>query len=108
VAENSSSTDLKTVGSRKRNPHWYGVPVRVLLLTLIGTLLTFCVALLFSILGTIITDKLRGVPPDMRVAYHIAVPIAMGVGLAILLIAAVNEIRQYRQSKALTAIERMS
>lgn len=108
MANHSNSTDLKTAAHKKRNPHWYGVPVRVLLLTLIGTLLALCVALLFSILGTIVTDKLRGVPPDMRVAYHIAVPIALGVGVAILLIAAVNEIRQYRQSKALTAIERMS
>ena len=108
MANTLSSTDLKKAAYKKRNPHWYGVPVRVFLLTLIGTLLAFCITLLFSIVGTIVTDKLRGVPPDMRVAYHIAVPVALGVGLAILLAAGVNEIRQYRQSKALTAIERMS
>jgi uncharacterized membrane protein len=92
-----------------RSPHWYGVPVRVLLLTFIGTLLCFVVILLFSIFGTVITAALHGVHPDMRVAYrHIALPIALVAGCIIFVVAVVIEIRHYRQSKTLTAIERMS
>jgi len=42
-------------------------------MTFLGTLLCFAVSLLFAILGTVILASLRGVHPDMRIAYlHIA------------------------------------
>ena len=92
-----------------RSPHWYGIPVRVFLLTFIGTLLCFAVSLLLAIFGTEIVALLRGVHPDMRIAYrHIALPVAIVAGCIIFIVATVNEIRYYRQSKALTAIERAS
>ena len=83
--------------------------MRVLLLTFIGTLFSFAVILLLSIFATAVVSALRGVHPDMRIAYrHIALPGAMIAGVIIFAAALVMEIRYYRQSKMLTAIERMS
>jgi len=92
--------------SASRNPSWYGIPVRVLLMTFLGTLLCFAVSLLFAILGTVILASLRGVHPDMRIAYlHIALPIALVAGSIIFALSLVMEIRHYRQARTLSAIE---
>ena len=92
--------------SASRNPSWYGIPVRVLLMTFLGTLLCFAVSLLFAILGTVIMASLRGVHPDMRIAYlHIALPIALVAGSIIFALSLVMEIRHYRQARTLSAIE---
>jgi hypothetical protein len=92
-----------------RPPHWYGIPVRVLLVTFIGTLLSFAVSLLLAILGTLIVARVRGAHPNMAVAYReIAIPMALVAGSVILLLALTLEIRHYRQMKALSTIERIS
>lgn len=80
---------------------------RVLLLTFIGTLLCFAVSLLFSLLGTVIVAAMYKAHPDMRVAYHIAVPIAAVAGSVIFLCAVIMELRHQRQARALRAIERI-
>jgi len=82
--------------------------VRVLLITFLGTLITFAVSLLLAIVGTVTVAAIRGVHPDMRVAYrHIALPVAIVAGCVILAFALILEIRYYRQNRALSAIERM-
>jgi len=92
-----------------RSPRWYAIPVRVALVTFIGTLLCFAVSLLLAILGTVIVAKFRGVHPDMRVAYrHIALPFALAAGSIIFVLGLAMEIRHYRQAKALSGIERLS
>ena len=92
-----------------RSPHWYGIPLRVLLVTFIATLLCFSVSLLFGIIATAVAAAIRGVQPDMRVAYrHIAVPLAVVEGAVIFVIATTIEIRHYRQRKALAVLERLS
>jgi len=92
-----------------RAPRWYAIPVRVALVTFIGTLLSFSVSLLFAIFGTVILASLHGVHPDMRTAYrHIALPLALVAGSVILVSMLVTEIRHYRQARTLTAIERLS
>jgi len=92
-----------------RPPRWYAIPVRVLLVTFIGTLLSFAVSLLLGILGTVIVSTLRHVHPNMTVAYRqIALPASLVAGSIIFALALVMEIRHYRQSKTLAAIERMS
>jgi hypothetical protein len=92
-----------------RAPRWYGIPLRVGLLTFLGGLICFAVSLLFGILGTVILASLHKVHPDMRVAYrHIALPIAIAAGSIIFIVTLVIEIRRYRESKALSAIERMN
>jgi TRAP-type C4-dicarboxylate transport system permease small subunit len=95
--------------TKTRSPRWYTIPFRVGLVTFISTLLCFAVTLLFAILGTVITARLHGVHPDMRIAYrYIALPVAAVAGSIILVLALFMEIRHYRQAKTLAAIERLS
>ena len=92
----------------KRSPRWFGVVVRVAVVTFVGTLLCFAVSLLLAILGMVVVSALRGVHPDMRIAYRmIAVPVALVAGSIIFVLSLVMEVRHYRQSKTLSAIERM-
>lgn len=90
-----------------RSPRWYGVLARILLLTFLGTLLCFAVTLLISLIGTVVVAAIRGIHPDMRIAYrHFAVPLA-GVEAGIIFIcASIVEIRHYQHARALSAIER--
>jgi hypothetical protein len=82
--------------------------VRVCLVTFIGTLLCFAVSLLLGIAGIVIVSTLRGVHPDMRIAYRlVALPVALVAGSIVFVLALVMEIRHYRQSKTLSAIERL-
>jgi ABC-type nickel/cobalt efflux system permease component RcnA len=97
------------MASAPNSPHWYGVPVRVLLVTFLGTLLSFAVSLLLTIIGMMIVSAVRGVHPDMTIAYrHIAIPMAVTAGAIIFVLALTMEIRHYRQMKTLSAIERIS
>jgi TRAP-type C4-dicarboxylate transport system permease small subunit len=89
--------------------HWYTIPVRVLLVTFIGTLLCFALSLLLGIFGTVILASLHQVHPDMTAAYrHIAVPVALAAAGIIFVTMLVTEIRRYRGAKTPNAIERMS
>ncbi len=100
--------NLIAAKSGAKLPHWYGVPVRILLLTFIGTLLSFAIILLLSILGMVIVSMVRGMHPDMRVAYrHIALPLALVVGGIVLVLGTIFEVRHFQQRKTLSAIERM-
>jgi ABC-type dipeptide/oligopeptide/nickel transport system permease component len=92
-----------------RQPHWYWIPVRVLLVTFLLTLLSFAVSLLLGILGTLISAALRGTHPDVTIAYkYVALPAAVFAAAIVLVSALVIEIRRYRQAKALAEIERAS
>ena len=95
--------------SKLREPHWYGVLARVLLVTFVGTLLVFGVSLLVGIVGTVIASRLHGTRPDMTVAYrYIALPTAAITGVIVLVLALAMEIQHYRQAKALASISRAS
>jgi hypothetical protein len=92
-----------------RAPRWYAIPVRVLLVTFIGTLISFAVALFFAIVGTGVVALLRGIHPNMTVAYRrVALPAAVVAGGIIFVLALAMEIRHYRQSRTLANIERVS
>jgi hypothetical protein len=92
-----------------RSPRWYGIPLRVALMTFIGMLLCFAVTLLLAIAGIAIASALRGVHPDMRIAYrYIAMPTALVAGGMILVFSISLEVRHYRQMKTLSAIEKMN
>ncbi len=89
-----------------RPPRWYAVPGRVLLVTFIGTLISFAVSLLLGILGIVIASALRHVHPNMTAAYRlVALPAAVVAGSIIFVLALAMEIRHYRQSKTLAALE---
>ncbi|HYM76627.1 MAG TPA: hypothetical protein VE377_11670 [Candidatus Dormibacteraeota bacterium] len=95
--------------SASRHPRWYSIPLRVLVVTFIGTLICFAVSLLLAIVGTVIVSAVRGVHPDMRIAYRlIALPMALVAGGIIFVLTVIMEVRNYRQTKTLSAIERMS
>ena len=90
-------------------PRWYAIPVRVLLVTFIGTLICFAVSLLVGIIGTVAVSALQHTHANMTVAYRlIALPTAVVAGAIIFVLALAMEIRHYRQSKTLAAIERRS
>jgi|ERR1022692_4918344 hypothetical protein len=92
-----------------RPPRWYAIPVRVLLVTFIGTLISFAIGLLLGIIGTVIVSARHGAHPNMTVAYRlVALPIAVVAGSIVFVLALTMEIRHYRQSKTLAAIERAS
>lgn len=100
---------LKLMSSSSHSPRWYGVLVRIVLLTFLGTLLCFAVTLLLSLIGTAAGAAIRGVHPDMRTAYrHFAVPIGVVEAALIFVCASVLEIRHYRRARTLSSIERVS
>lgn len=95
--------------SSARSPRWYTIPVRVLLVTFIGTLLSFALGLFVGIVGTVAVSAVRHAEPNMTVAYrHIALPVAVVAGSIIFVLALTMEIRHYRQTKTLASIERAS
>ena len=95
--------------SSSHPPRWYGLPLRVLLVTFIGTLLSFAFSLLFAIVGLAIVWLRQGVRPNMAIAYRsIALPAAIVGGSITLVLSLVMEIRHHRQSKTLSAIEKVS
>jgi len=90
-------------------PRWIGVPVRVFAMTFLFTLLSFAVALLLSIMGTVVYSQVKHVAPNLMFAYrHIAFPFAITAGAIVLVLSLVMEIRHYRQRRTLEGIERVS
>ena len=82
--------------------------MRVVVVTFVGTLLCFAVSLLIAILGTVVVSAVRGVHPDLRIAYRvIALPVALVAGSIIFVLSLVMEVRHFRQNRTLSAIERM-
>src|SRR5437660_12258651 len=95
--------------SKLREPRWYGVLARVLLVTLVCTLLVFGVSLLVGIVGTVIASRLHRTRPDMTVAYrYIALPTAAIAGVIVLVLALALEIQHYLEATALASISRAS
>ena len=93
--------EFPTRNSPARSPRWYGIPVRIFLITFVGTLLVFAVSLLLAIIGTVIASALRGIHPDMRIAYRlIALPMAGFAGTMIFIGSLVMEVRHYLKAKS--------
>jgi hypothetical protein len=90
-------------------PRWIGIPVRAFAMTFLFTVLSFAVALLLSILGTVVYSQVKHVAPNLTFAYrHVAFPFAITAGAIVLVLALIMEIRNYRQRKTLEGIERVS
>jgi hypothetical protein len=80
---------------------WLLVPLRVLLVSFLLALLSFAVCLLLGILGLVISAGLRGVHPNMTLAYRqIAFPAAVVAGAAALVAAIVMEVRHHRERES--------
>jgi TRAP-type C4-dicarboxylate transport system permease small subunit len=94
---------------RRCRSRWYEIPVRAVLWTFIGTLICFAISLFLGIVGVALVSAVRHVHPDMTLAYRdVAFPAALVAGAVILLFVLRMEIRHYRQTKTLEAIERAS
>ena len=91
------------------SPRWYMIPARIVLVTFLLTLLGFAGSLLLGILALAVQGVVRGVRPDMTLAYRqIALPVAACISVIAAIGVTVTEIRDYRQSKALAGIARRS
>ncbi len=72
----------------------------MLLVALLLALLAFAVCLFLGILGLVITAAVRGVHPNMTIAYrHIAFPAGLVAGAAALVAAIILEVRHYREER---------
>ena len=90
-------------------PRWIGIPFRVCAMTFLFTLLSFAIALLLGILGTVVYSQVKHVAPNMTFAYrHVAFPFAITAGAIVMVLSIAMEIRNYRQRKTLAGIERVS
>ena len=88
---------------------WIGILARIVAMTFLFTVLAFAVALLLSIMGTVVYSQVKHVAPNLTFAYlHIALPCAITAGAIVLLLTLAMEIRSYRQRKTLEGIERVS
>lgn len=99
--------------TRTGGARWIGIPARVLAMTFLVTLLSFAVALLLSIVGTVIYAQMKHAAPNLTFAYrHIAFPFAITVGAMVLVLSLGMELRNYRrnyrQRRTLEGIERVS
>jgi uncharacterized BrkB/YihY/UPF0761 family membrane protein len=89
-----------------KQDRWIGVGVRVVMLTFLSTLLSFAVALLLSIIGTLVYARVEHASPNLMFAYkHIAFPVAVSAGAVALIVTLAMEVRNYRRTKVLAAIE---
>lgn len=83
--------------------------MRVFAITFLLTLLSFAIALLLSIMGTVVYSQIKHVAPPLAFAYRrIAFPCAITAGSIVLVLSLIMEIRNYRQRKTLDGIERAS
>jgi hypothetical protein len=99
--------ELMSLHGGIRKARWYAIPVRVVIMTLVVTLISFAVSLLLGLIGVLLVAKIRALPPDLTLAYrNIALPVATVVGTIVLALSLVMEIRHYRQTKALAEIEK--
>jgi hypothetical protein len=89
-----------------RGPRWYFIPLRVLLVTIVVSLLSFAISLLLGICAVLLAAKLRHIPPDLRIAYRFIAAPAAGIVAAIVLVSAsFMEARHYRRRKVLHRME---
>jgi hypothetical protein len=87
-------------------PRWYLIPLRVLLVTIVVSLLSFAVSLFLGICAVLVAAKLHHMHPDLRIAYRfIAAPAAAMVAAIVLVSASFMEVRHYRRLKVLRRIE---
>ena len=100
---------MKVMYPYSRQPRPALIPFRILLITFLATLMAFAVSMFLGIFGTVLWAALHHTAPKFTLVYrHFAPPIAIVIGAIVLVTATVHEIRYYRQSKVLAAIERLS
>ena len=95
-----------SVDSSGSGPRWYFIPIRVLLVTIVVSLLSFAISLFLGICAVVLAAKLHHTHPDLRIAYRfIAAPAAAMVAAIVLISACFMEVRHHRRLKVLHRIE---
>lgn len=96
------------VHPRSSNPRLILVPLRALLIAFLFTLMSFAIAVLLGILGSIAWGAMHHSHPNLPMVYRHFAPVVAGtVGVVVLVVAGVLEARRYRRDKVLAAIEQM-
>ena len=86
---------------RWRKPSLPLLVARVVIITVLTTLLTFAIALFFGITGIMLVAMIRGGAVNLTAAYrHIALPIAAIALLIALVVNLIVEVRYYRHARA--------
>lgn len=84
-----------------RKPSLFMLAVRVVVVTVLVTLLAFAVALLLGIVGMALANAVHGGGISMAHAYrNIALPVASGVLILAFVAMLTLEIKQYRRQRA--------
>ncbi len=74
--------------------------IRVVIITVLATLLTFVVSLFLSVVAILLINMIRGGGINMAVAYrHIALPIAIAALVVAFVVALVYELRYTRRKR---------
>lgn len=77
------------------------IAIRVLLTTIIATLLSFAIALFVGIIGFGVANLARGGGLNMRLAYmDVGFPVAAVAFFAAFVLSLRSELRRYRQARA--------
>jgi hypothetical protein len=87
-------------------PRWYWIPARVLVVTIVLGLLSLALSLFAGILAALLVAWVRGLHPNLTLAYRVAVPMAGVIACVVFIAMTFLELRRYREAKALTEIER--
>jgi hypothetical protein len=96
------SRDMPAAKTPSSPFRWLLIPLRVLLMSFLLALLSFAVCLFLGILGLVIIAAVRGIHPNMTIAYReIAFPAAILAGAAALVAAIVMEVRQGRRESSM-------
>ena len=83
---------------RVRKPSIFLLIVRVIVITVLITLLAFAVALFFGITGIVLVDMIRGGGVNLALAYrNVALPVAMAVLVIAFMATLTVEVRHYRR-----------
>ena len=92
---------------KRRKPLLVMALARAIFVTFLLMLLSFAVSLLLAITVLLIAAATKGSHVDMAFAYrNIAAPVALVVGVIVLVLSLLMELRHYRQTRALQSIER--
>ncbi|HSS99747.1 MAG TPA: hypothetical protein VLK33_22085 [Terriglobales bacterium] len=96
------------MSSRPSTPRLIWVPLRVLVIAFLSTLMSFAIAVLLGILGSISWGLIHHSHPNLPAIYRHFAPIVAGtIGIIVLVVAGIVEGRRYHRDKVLAAIEQM-
>jgi ABC-type sulfate transport system permease component len=92
---------------RTRRPRLILALLRALLVTFLISLLALAISLFLGILGAVIYGRVEHLAPNFGFVYrNIAAPFAIVVGGIVLVLSLILEVRHYRQTRVLAAIEK--